>query len=245
MNDDTYTNNYQSQEELKIYLKPTYFMDYDIPEVAQFAKSRCKDSDSNEQKAINLYYAVRDEIRYDPYDFKNDKLNFKASSVLRKMSGYCVAKAILLCAVARSEGIPARLGFADVKNHLSTNRLRSLMQDDLFVYHGYVELLLNNKWIKVTPAFNLTLCTHFNVKPLEFDGIHDSLFHEFDTKGNRHMEYIADHGTFDDLPFDMILGACMKKYPHLFSASDNNNGLNLDSASGGDFHQEALNENKR
>ncbi|MBF0411611.1 MAG: transglutaminase family protein [Desulfamplus sp.] len=231
---------------MKIYLQPTYFMDYDIPEVAQFARIRCSSRDSDKQKAIALYYAVRDEIRYDPYDFKNDRVNFKASSTLKKMSGYCVAKAVLLAAVARFEGIPARLGFADVKNHISTSRLRTLMQTDVFMYHGYVELFFNNKWVKATPAFNLTLCTHFNIKPLEFDGVNDSLFHQFDTKGNRHMEYLADRGHFADLPFDQILGECIKVYPEFFGdgSEDSDVSLSGKGLSGYDFHKEALEENK-
>ncbi|MBF0467854.1 MAG: transglutaminase domain-containing protein [Desulfamplus sp.] len=248
-------NQPKNKDDLTACLEPTYFMDYDIPDVAEFAQKQCNRGDNEKDRAVKLYYAVRDEIRYDPYDFKNDRANFKASSVLKKMSGYCVAKSILFAAAARSQGIPARLGFADVKNHLSTSRLRTLMQTDVFMYHGYVELLLNNNWVKATPAFNLTLCTHFNVKPLEFDGIHDSLFHEFDTKGNRHMEYLKDHGHFSDLPFDTILGTCMKTYPHFFAVTGNNatscngdypaNGNYPGSVKTGDFHQEAADENRR
>lgn len=231
-----------SNEDMEIYLKPTYFMDYDTPEVAEFAQTRCDKNDTDRQKAIKLYYAVRDEIRYNPYDFKNDRVNFKASSTLKKMSGYCVAKAVFLAAAARFEGIPARLGFADVRNHISTSRLRELMKTDVFMYHGYVELFIDNIWVKATPAFNLTLCTNFNIKPLEFDGVHDSLFHEFDTKGNRHMEYLKDHGHFADLPFDQILGDCTKAYPQIFGNSSKQEEIGV---SEGDFHKEALEENKQ
>lgn len=236
-----------NKEELKIYLQPTYFMDYNTFEVAKFAEERCKNSDTDHQKAIKLYYAVRDEIRYDPYDFKYEKENFKASTTLKKMSGYCVSKAVLLAAVARSQGIYTRLGFADVKNHLSTSRLRTLMKTDVFMYHGYVEFLINDKWVKATPAFNLTLCTNFNVKPLEFDGINDSLFHEFDTKGNRHMQYLKDHGHFSDLPFDKIFEACLPAYPHFFEAlSGVNSSIKVREGMAsqlGDFHKEAAEEN--
>ncbi len=218
-------------------------MDYDNHEVAKFAQTRCNSSDSNKQKAIQLYYAVRDEIRYDPYDFKNNKENFKASTTLNKMRGYCVAKAVLLAALARYQGIPARLGFADVKNHISTNRLRTLMQTDVFMYHGYVELFINNKWVKATPAFNLTLCTNFNIKPLEFDGVNDSIFHEFDTKGNRHMEYITEHGHFADLPFDKIIQDCIKVYPHFFGIDKQVSVVGVE-LSEQDFHKEALEENR-
>ena len=39
----------------------------------------------------------------------------------------------------------SQMGFADVTNHLSTERLRSLMKSNLFIYHGYTELWLENK----------------------------------------------------------------------------------------------------
>ena len=219
----------------KAYLVPTYYMDYDNPEVAKFAEDTCSGIEEKTNKAVKLYYAVRDGIRYNPYDFDNSKSTFKASSVLKKKSGYCVGKAVLLTALARQQAIPARLGFADVRNHLTTKRLRELMGgSDLFIYHGYTEMLLNGIWVKATPAFNLSLCTRFKVKPLEFDGTGDSVFHEFDTKGNKHMEYVFDHGTFADLPFERILKDMKKAYPDLFKGQ----GKPLQ----GDFAQEAVDE---
>jgi transglutaminase-like putative cysteine protease len=140
----------------------------------------------------------------------------KASTILQRGHGYCVAKAVVLAACLRSQKIPARLGFADVRNHLNTQRLRSLMGTDVFVYHGYTDIFLDGKWVKATPAFNLELCTNFNVKPLEFDGTRDSIFHPFDQSGQRHMEYVKDHGAFADLPWEIILAESMKQYPLYF-----------------------------
>lgn len=198
------------------YLQETYFIDADHPDLVDFADTICREHQSRTKKAIALYYAVRDQIRYDPFDLKYSRRAMKASSVLQKGSGYCVAKAVLLAAVLRQQQIPARLGFADVTNHLSTNRLRSLMQTDLFIYHGYTEIYLNSQWVKATPAFNLSLCTKFNVKPLEFDGLQDSIFHEYNTRGKKHMEYLRDHGSFADLPFEQIFAAYTKTYPAFF-----------------------------
>jgi hypothetical protein len=90
------------------------------------------------------------------------------------------------------------------------------MGSNLFIYHGYTEIFLNGAWVKATPAFNLSLCRRFHVNPLEFDGVHDSLFHEFDASGHRHMEYMRDHGTFADLPFEQIFTAYEKQYPDMF-----------------------------
>jgi len=217
------------------YLNPTYYIDSDHPAVAEFASRNSGSGEKEIEKAVQLYYAVRDGIRYNPYSMESGKKSMKASSVLDRGQGYCVAKAVLLAACARSQKIPARLGFADVKNHLNTKRLKELMGTDVFVYHGYTELFLNNKWVKATPAFNLELCNNFNVKPLEFDGTKDSIFHPFDKSGNKHMEYVKDHGLFADLPWETILADMKKSYPLYFE--DLERRLK-------DFSEEALKENQ-
>ncbi len=215
------------------YLSPTFYIDYDHQDIVKFVSQNIKKSQTNVEKAVTLYYAVRDSIRYDPYSIELEKESMKASYVLKKGRGYCVAKAVLLAACARSEKIPARLGFADVKNHLNTKRLKKLMGTDTFFYHGFTELFLNNQWVKATPAFNLELCDNFNVNPLEFDGTKDSIFHPFDKSGNKHMEYVKDHGSFADLPWDKIIAACKKAYPQYFKTLARHSG---------DFAKEALKE---
>ena len=215
-------------------LSATYYIDKDHPDIISFATLACKGRASDIDKALALYYAVRDQIRYNPYSIDPEKSTMKASQILKKGEGYCVAKAVLLTACIRSQGIPARLGFADVKNHLNTKKLREMMGTDRFVWHGYSEIYLGERWVKATPAFNLSLCQNFNVRPLEFDGINDSIFHPLDTKGNRHMEYVADHGSFIDLPWDRIMAACIKAYPRYFELLDRDIQ---------DFSKEALAEN--
>ena len=202
--------------DLQLYLEPTFFLDYDTQEMADFAAAVCAGHTTPVAKATALYYAVRDQILYDPYDLQYSRSAMRASSILRKKSGYCVSKAVLLAAVGRQQQIPCRLGFADVTNHLSTARLREMMGTDLFIYHGYTEMYLNHQWVKATPAFNLSLCTRFNVQPLEFDGTKDSIFHESNTLGQKHMEYVRDHGHFADLPFERIFTAYAKTYPRFF-----------------------------
>lgn len=217
------------------YLQPTYFLDFERSVVRNFAEQNCTPTDSPKKKAVDLYYAVRDQIKYDPYDIQPERPRMQASAILQKGSGYCVAKAVVLAAVARQQGIPTRLGFADVTNHISTRKLREIMKSDLFIFHGYTEFLLDEKWVKATPAFNLSLCSRFHVRPLEFDGDQDSLFHEFDTLGQKHMEYMNDHGHFDDLPFELIFSAYAKQYPGMFAR--------FKSLKASDFSREAEEEN--
>lgn len=225
------------EENLELYLKPTPFIDSDSPSIIEFAKQFIGDAKTDIEKAVKLFYAVRDEIRYDPYNINFTHEGLKASIILGRRYGYCVAKAIVLTAAARSVGIPARLGFADVINHLATERLKSLMQTDIFAWHGFSELFLDGRWVKATPTFNLSLCRRFGVKPLEFDGRHDALFHEFDSRGNRHMQYVSDHGSFADLPYDTILENFRKYYPAYFCDDG--------SPIAGNFEKEAMEDRKK
>jgi transglutaminase-like putative cysteine protease len=220
-------------EDLRKYLQPTFYIDSDAQAVIEFARAHVK-GETDTDRAISLFQAVRDEILYDPYNIVLLPKEFKASTIIEKRKGYCVAKAIALAAVARATGIPSRVGFADVKNHLSTERLRKLMKTDVFIFHGYSELLLEGRWLKVTPTFNMSLCEKFGVRPLEFDGKSDCLFHEFDRKGNRHMQYLHDHGAFADVPFERIVVELQRHYPEFFPRDG--------AAVGGDFSDEALKE---
>ena len=198
------------------YLRPGRYIDSDHPAVARFALEHAVGG-SDLERGVSLYYAARDAVRYNPFqDFMSED-SYRASTCLERGEGWCVPKAALLAACARAAGIPARVGFADVKNHLTTPRLAEFMGTDVFIFHGYAELHLDGRWVKATPAFNLALCTRFNVKPLDFDGCKDSIFHPFDEKNRRHMEYLADRGSFDDVPVEQIRQAFRETYPSLYT----------------------------
>jgi transglutaminase-like putative cysteine protease len=187
-------------------------VDADHPAVVDFARQHARGADDR-ARAVALYYAVRDGFRYDPYCVDLSEQGMRASTVLAQGVGWCVTKAALLSAACRAIGIPTRLGFADVRNHLSTARMRALMKTDEFVWHGYSEIWLDGAWRKATPAFNIELCTRFGLLPLEFDGIDDSIYHPFDSRGQRHMEYLREHGSFDDVPLQRLRADFAKYYP--------------------------------
>jgi transglutaminase-like putative cysteine protease len=198
------------------FLRPTTYLDTDSPAVQSFAREAVGDAATEQEKAIRLFYAVRDGIRYNPYRFGIDPATFVASAVLEAKEAFCVPKAILLAAAARVVGIPSRLNFADVRNHLSSPRLLEVLQTDVFTFHGSTELFLDGRWIKVTPAFNKTLCEKMKVAPLDFDGVHETIFQPFDAAGQQFMEYLHDHGSFADLPYDQMLAAFHHHYGHLY-----------------------------
>lgn len=194
-------------------------VDAQHPAVQAFAHAHATGNKPSAQ-AVALYYAVRDGFRYDPYCVDLSAQGMRASTVLAQGVGWCVTKAALLTAACRSVGIPARMGFADVRNHLSTQRMREMMRTDEFVWHGYSEIWLDGAWRKATPAFNIELCNRFGLLPLEFNGIDDSIYHPFDSKGQRHMEYLRDHGSFDDIPLERLRADFAKYYPG-WGTSDN------------------------
>jgi transglutaminase-like putative cysteine protease len=204
-----------SREDLRPFLEPTPTIESRHPEIEAFARRCGGGSDDPVDRAVRLYYAVRDGIRYDPYALKLSVEGLRATTTLRVGRGWCVAKAILLAAACRALAIPVRLGFADVRNHLATARMREHMRTDVFFWHGYVSIHLEGRWVRATPAFNVELCRKFRIRPLEFDGRRDSVFHPFDEEGNRHMEYLARRGEFADVPIDAIAATFREHYQGL------------------------------
>ena len=194
------------------YLNPTDIVDSDHPTISAHAEKTINGSTDPVDKAVKIYYAVRDGIWYDPYYPFYLPEHYRASNVLKSGRGYCVCKASLLCALGRACQIPSRIGFADVKNHLATKQLLEFLGSNLFVYHGYVEFFLEDKWVKSTPAFNRELCERHQVEPLEFDGREDSIFHPFNLENKQFMEYVADHGVYADIPVDMLVAGWKATY---------------------------------
>ena len=200
------------------YLSATPFIDSDNPAIVAFAHDALGHAATIKEKALALYGAVRDQIQYDPYIDFFDPAEFRASEVLRAGKGFCVGKSALLAAAARVAGIPARPGYADVRNHLTSKRLKEQV-GDIFIWHSYAELKIDGQWVKCTPAFDKVLCERARIAPLDFDGVNDSLFHPFDQVGRRHMEYLKDRGAFADVPFATIVADFKAFYPKLVAAS--------------------------
>ncbi len=195
--------------------RPTPVIDSEHPDVVAFARRHAAGSTDEVETAVRVYYAVRDGVRYDPYGALLSVEGLRASTTLAAARGWCVAKAVLLAACYRTLGLPARLGFADVRNHLSTANLRASMQTDLFYWHGYTSVHLEGRWVKATPAFNIELCEKFGFLPLDFDGRNDSLYHPFDAEGKRHMEYVNERGEYDDAPLEEMVATFREKYPRM------------------------------
>ena len=206
------------------HLAATDAIDHQHPAVLAFVREH-DHGNTERERAIALVHAVRDAFRYDPYRIDLSPAGMRASTVIANGYGWCVPKATLLAAVARAAGIPARLGFADVRNHLSTERMRETMKTDLFIWHGYTELWLEGAWRKATPALNLGLCQKFGLLPLDFGGVRDSIYHPFDAAGQRRMEYVNDRGHYDDVPLARIVADFRRVYGDWLTADALQSGL--------------------
>ena len=204
-----------AMSELAEYLAPNYFVDADHDAVVRYAHEQSAGAASGSEAVIRLYYAIRDGFRYNPWGVQLEPAAFKASAVLlrdRERGAHCIDKANLLAACARALGVPSRLHFANVRNHIGTAHFERLLGTSLLVFHGYAELYMDDRWVAATPAFNKELCDHLNVEPLEFDGKSDSIFQQYDRAGGRFMEYVRDWGPFADIPFELMVGEWKRHY---------------------------------
>jgi transglutaminase-like putative cysteine protease len=196
-------------------LASTKFLDAGHPSILGKARELAAHSVGWEAKASALFYYVRDFFPYRIIYEIPGRDYFKASVTLGRGEGFCMPKSVLLAALARAVGIPSRLHFADIKNHILPPTTKERLGTDVMAYHTYVEMQLGGRWVKATPSFDIKFCEKFNLVPVEFDGVHDAMLHHLDRKGRKHIEYIADYGTRTDFPLDEVVAAFRRSYPHL------------------------------
>jgi transglutaminase-like putative cysteine protease len=200
----------------RLFLAPAEYVDSDHPAVQAAARALCNDCVSEAGKAQAIYRFVR-EILYHAADFA-DLESYRASHVLEAGYGYCGAKASLFAALCRAEGIAARLCFADVTNHIATHRSKAKMGSNLYAWHGYNEVRVDGRWLKVSPTFNSSLCEKLGVAPLEFDGKSDALLQAYDRDGKTFLSYDKVHGIFHDVPAKFLAMEMPRLYPEMCAA---------------------------
>ena len=195
----------------RVYLSPAEYIDSDHPLVCRIAGDLAAGAKDCAEVIGRLFRKVRD-IHYGSPHF--DRLDsFKASTLLREGSGYCVPKAAALAALARAAGFPARIAFADVTNHLATPGTLELMGGNVFAWHGYAEVYLGGRWFKLSPTFDTAMCRTMNVPVLEFDGASDAHLQAFDTERRLFMSYDRVHGSFHDVPARFLVREMVRLYP--------------------------------
>lgn len=200
------------------YIEENSNFDYSHTSIQNLLQQIVPNPESMSKKdiAISIYLFVRDHWDYFPYRFSLKEEDWKASNICSLEKGHCLDKAIIMISLLRASKIPARLGLAKVKNHIGVDDIVKKFGNDVLLPHGYVEVFLNDTWVKATPAFNASLCDKLGVDVLEFDGENDSLFQAFDKNGTQSfMEYLEDYGTFDNVPLPYMLELMKETYPPL------------------------------
>lgn len=199
-------------------LAVTEFLDHDNLVVRNFVRRALAGvPDTPVDRAVALYYAVRDKILYEVYDADLSRTGLRASAIISRGRGFCVHKSIVYAAVSRAAGVPSRIVLTDVRNHLASARLRELVGGDVFRFHALNSVYLDGRWVRATPVFNKLLCRLYGITPLEFDGRGDSMAHPYDTDGRRYMEFLREHGEFDDFPFELVVEGIRAAHPRLFA----------------------------
>ena len=198
--------------EVDKWLRATPTFDCENESIIEKAKDLTRGQEAVVDRARSLFYFVRDEMKFIPLLPVEHIESYRASRILRTGGGMCIQKAVLLAALARAAGIPARVHFVDIRNHRVPDKLREVIQTNLFPYHGYDELYLEEKWVKATPTFELKVCRENRLIPVEFDGKHDAMLRSHDLDGNPHIEYLQDHGLYEDVPLDEIYDAWAMAY---------------------------------
>lgn len=209
------------------YLRSSYFFDFENDFIRRLIEPYKDETMSDKQKTIGLYLMVRDKWKYDPYTISLAKEKYRASVIAQKNSGNCVEKSILLIACLRAVNIPARLHLGKVKNHIAVERLIEKFGSNELTPHGMVNVFLNNQWLKMSPAFNKSLCKKFKVEPLEFDGESHSFLQSYNSEGSKFMEYTEDYGHFDDVPLAFMKKNIKAHYPHIFDVNEEVTEFNL------------------
>ena len=196
--------------EIEQFLRPTPYIDSDAEPVQGKALEIVRGFSGERDRAIRLFYAVRDGIRYSIYGKRSLPEHFRASFILAAGEGYCVQKAVLLVALSRAVSIPARLRFASIRSHLMSKEMLEKRGSNFFPYHGYADLYVEGSWVKAAPTFDLVSCVNAGLRPVEFDGRYDALLPSTTLDGRQHIEYVEDRGFFEDIPFDAIMAASLR-----------------------------------
>jgi len=193
------------------YLQPTSTIDSDNEKIREKARLITLGASNESEKAVKLFYFVRDSIRYSVYMVSVFIEDFVASRILEWGKGYCVQKAVLLTSLARASGIPSRIAFAKIRNHRVPEEVVKLVGDNVFPRHGYNQFLIAGRWINAAATFDKKLCENHGLPTVEFDGEHDAILPSRDPQGNPYIEYLEKFGSWADLPFDWVYEALSKK----------------------------------
>ena len=185
-------------------LRATTTIESEHPRIQALAGDLTNGLENDRDKLLGLFGFVRDEIPYNVFMISMHEDDFRASFVLEAGKGYCVQKAVLLCALSRAAGIPCRLALTEIRNHRIPAKLFERLGRNVFPGHAYNQFYLDGRWISAAATFDAGLCARGGVPTVDFDGEQDAMLPSKALDGSPYIEYLEHFGYFDDLPLDFI-----------------------------------------
>ena len=98
------------QGQIDTFLEETEYVDYHDPSIQALAETLRKEYQDELTLIKETYYYVRDQIHHS-WDVQDTRVTVSASDALREGVGICWAKANLLAALLRANGIPAGFSY--------------------------------------------------------------------------------------------------------------------------------------
>jgi len=148
------------KKNLNDFLKETKYCNFRHPLIHDKASEITKDCNNDQEKAVALFYWVRDNIKY-----RFGAWNKSASEVLHQKCGMCTNKAVLFTSLLRALGIPAGFGILKVKGQeyfgpIGPTVLMKRVGE--ISVHIYSYVFLSNKWFKVDTSVDVELSKKTN-----------------------------------------------------------------------------------
>ena len=194
-----------------LYLQETPFLDLSNQTLRNRTQKLVEGISVPREQVKTVFFFVRDKIKYNPYTSFSRPEDYIASEILQRGEGFCIPKASLFTAMMRILKIPAKLYFADIKNYKAPKKLTDIM-GNLFIFHCYCGVLIDDQWLKLAPTFNREMFTKIRVPANDFDGFHDAILPAADLDGETFVEYIKDRGDAYDIPYEKIVAAFNNTY---------------------------------
>ena len=128
------------------FLQPSYYVDLQAENIQATARALFAPDMTPAEKARTAYHFVRDEMLHS-FDCHAQVVTVRASEVLHHRTGICHAKANLLAALLRIQGIPTGFSF---------QRITYAAQDESMGYctHAFNAVYLGGHWVKLDARGN-------------------------------------------------------------------------------------------
>ncbi len=192
-------------------LGSTHFIDSGQPRIQETIRRLELKALSPRERAKRLSTFVRDEIAYE-FAIRFTPEEYVASQILQEGKGFCVRKAIVLCARGRAAEIPTAVVLCDLRDFTLSSEVKAALRTDVMYHHGLSALHVDGTWVLVDASLTPELDQRKGYRLVEFDGSRDALLPETTLNGSPHVKYVTFHGLYADLPYEQMMEAFQRGY---------------------------------